>query len=163
MRVHRRQPAALEGDAARPRLVEAIDAVEHRRLAGAVRADDREDLALADLEADVVDRGDAAEAEPDVLKRQHRLAGGTAPGRLRPLHALRFRRHSARLPEFRRRHVEAVHAPDRLHPPLAAALDGHLRVAIPARALPIQHLASATTRPTPPHSVYTPPATPHQP
>src|SRR3546814_10894557 len=85
MRVHRRQPAALEGDAARPRLVEAIDAVEHRRLAGAVRADDREDIALADLEADVVDRGDAAEAEPDVLKRERRLAGGTAPGRLRPL------------------------------------------------------------------------------
>src|SRR3546814_14283839 len=123
MRVHRRQPAALEGDAARPRLVEAIDAVEHRRLAGAVRADDREDLALADLEADVVDRGDAAEAEPDVLKRQHRLAGGTAPARLRPLHALRFRRHPARLPHFPRRHFEVAAALGPLPPPLPPAPD----------------------------------------
>src|SRR3546814_17179333 len=101
MRVHRRQPAALEGDAARPRLVEAIDAVEHRRLAGAVRADDREDLALADLEADVVHRGDAPEAEPDVLKRQPRPAGGPPPGRLLPHTAPPFRRHPPPPPAIR--------------------------------------------------------------
>ena len=41
---------------------EAGDAVEQRGLAGAVVADEAEDLALAELEVDVVDRGDAAEA-----------------------------------------------------------------------------------------------------
>ena len=44
------------------RLVEAGDAVEHRRLAGAVRADQRGDVAAADLERQVVDGDEAAEA-----------------------------------------------------------------------------------------------------
>ena len=34
------------------RVIEAVDDVEHRALAGAVRADDGQDLVLADLEAD---------------------------------------------------------------------------------------------------------------
>ena len=43
---------ALPGDGACLRVIEAVDDVEHRGLAGAVRADDREDLVLADVEAD---------------------------------------------------------------------------------------------------------------
>ena len=49
------------------RLVDAVDAVEHRALAGAVGADDRAHLVLADVEADVGQRLHAAEAERDVL------------------------------------------------------------------------------------------------
>ena len=54
---------AVEDDPARGRLVDAADQVEDRRLAGAVRADDREDLALLHVEADVVDGVDAAELD----------------------------------------------------------------------------------------------------
>jgi hypothetical protein len=49
------------------RVVEAVDDVEHRGLAGAVRADDGADLALADVEGDVGDRLHAAEAQRDVV------------------------------------------------------------------------------------------------
>ena len=48
-------------------LIDAADQVEDRRLAGAVRADDREHLALLDLEADRIDGADAAEADRDVV------------------------------------------------------------------------------------------------
>ena len=66
---------ALEGDAALLRRVEAVDHVEHRGLAGAVRPDDRADLALADVERHVGDRLHAAEGERHVLDREDRLAG----------------------------------------------------------------------------------------
>ena len=55
-RAHVREGLAAEGDRALLRLVDAVDAVEHRALAGAVRADDRADLVLADVEADVGQR-----------------------------------------------------------------------------------------------------------
>ena len=57
-----RSRPALE-DVMRPRIgmVEAADHVEHRRLAGAVGPDDREDLALLGLERDTRDRLHAAE------------------------------------------------------------------------------------------------------
>jgi hypothetical protein len=42
---------ALEGDGALLRVVEPVDDVEHRRLARAIRPDDRADLALHDVEA----------------------------------------------------------------------------------------------------------------
>ena len=42
---------AREGDRALLRVVDAVDHVEHRALARAVRADDRADLVLADVEA----------------------------------------------------------------------------------------------------------------
>jgi hypothetical protein len=77
---------ALVGDAAFLRMVEAVDAVEHRGLAGAVRADDGADLALADVEGDVGDRLHAAEAQRDVLDREQHLAlprdrrAGVRPG-----------------------------------------------------------------------------------
>ena len=53
--------AALEQDVAGARRVEPAEAVEQRRLAGAVRADQAEDLALPHVERDVVERDDAAE------------------------------------------------------------------------------------------------------
>ena len=65
-RVHVREGPAAQADRALLRLVDAVDAVEHRALAGAVRADDRADLVLADVEADVGERLDAAEAQADV-------------------------------------------------------------------------------------------------
>src|SRR5215216_2303578 len=46
----------LEGDAALLRLVKAVDDVEHRGLAGAVRTDDGTNLAGADVERDVAQR-----------------------------------------------------------------------------------------------------------
>src|SRR5581483_6571455 len=64
----------LEGDAALLRRVEAVDDVEHRGLAGAVRADDGADLALADVERDVGDRLHAAEGERGALDREQRFA-----------------------------------------------------------------------------------------
>ena len=51
--------------------------VEHRALAGAVRADDGADLVLAHVEADVGQRLHAAEGERDVLERR----GSTSPMR----------------------------------------------------------------------------------
>ena len=73
---------ALEGDHAFLRVIEAVDDVEHRRLAGAVRADDGADLALADVEGDVAQRLDAAERQRHVLERQQNVAGRAR--RLRP-------------------------------------------------------------------------------
>src|SRR5574343_1176638 len=66
-RVHVREGLATEGDLAFLGRVDAVDAVEHRALAGAVGADDGADLVLADVEADVGQRLDAAEAQGDVL------------------------------------------------------------------------------------------------
>ena len=62
--------------AARRELAE--DAVEQRRLAAAVRADQAEDLALLDVEADAVDRGDAAEALADVADFEDRGHGAVS-------------------------------------------------------------------------------------
>src|SRR5690606_23421732 len=55
--------------------IEAADHVEQRRLAGAVRADERADRSAADREAQPVERDDAAEADADVLDPEQRLAG----------------------------------------------------------------------------------------
>ena len=64
---------ALERDAAFLRMVEAVDDVEHRGLAGAVRADDGAHLALLDVEGHVADRAHAAEGERHVLHGQDHL------------------------------------------------------------------------------------------
>ena len=71
----------LEQDAPARRPVEPADHVQHRGLAGAVRPDDREHLPGMHREADVVERGDPAEAEQDVLDLQERFRG-RGPGRL---------------------------------------------------------------------------------
>ena len=59
------KPDAPGGDALQP-----ADDVEQRRLAGAVRADERGDLALADLHGDVVHGLEAAELDGDALDAQ---------------------------------------------------------------------------------------------
>ena len=52
------------------RLVEPGEAVEQRGLAGAVRPDQAEDLALVHVERDAVQRDDAAEHDADVANRE---------------------------------------------------------------------------------------------
>src|SRR5215210_8415409 len=71
-------PAVL--DLARLRRVEPADDVEERRLAGAVRADDAERLALTDAERDAVECGQPAEALRDRPDGQLVLAGRPRPG-----------------------------------------------------------------------------------
>ena len=76
-------PSTLTSPPRRRELAE--DAVEQRGLAAAVRADEAEDLALAHVEGDAVDRGDAAEALADVADFEDRLmaASPVAPSRPR--------------------------------------------------------------------------------
>ena len=57
----------LEINPARGRAVDPRDQVEDRTLAGAVGADDREDLALLHREADGVDRLQAAEMQREIF------------------------------------------------------------------------------------------------
>ena len=63
---------ALEDEAAAGRLVDAADEVEDRALAGAVGADDGEDLALLHVEGDAVHGADAAERDRDVPRLEQR-------------------------------------------------------------------------------------------
>src|SRR5262249_33808794 len=63
---------ALEADRPRVGLVEARDQVEERRLAGAVRPDQPDDLPGLDIERHVIDGDDAAETSPYVLEREQR-------------------------------------------------------------------------------------------
>jgi hypothetical protein len=70
-----RDPLAVEPDLARIGRDLAGDAVEQRGLAGAVRTDQAQDLALGDAEADLDIGGDAAErlGDPvDLKQRGHR-------------------------------------------------------------------------------------------
>jgi hypothetical protein len=69
---------AAKGDRALLRRVEAVDNVQHRGLAGAVRTDNGADLALADIEGDLGDRLDAAEAQRHVLDLEQHAALGDA-------------------------------------------------------------------------------------
>ena len=71
---HVRTRPALESDAATLRLIEAVDDVEHRGLARAVRADNGADLALANIERNAGDRLYAAESERHVLDREQHIA-----------------------------------------------------------------------------------------
>ena len=80
-RVHVAEGLAAQADRALLRLVDAVDAVEHRALAGAVRADDGADLVLADVEADVGQRLHAAEAQADVAHVEDDVAGLRAAAR----------------------------------------------------------------------------------
>ena len=66
---------ALEADRSPPRAVEAVDRAERRRLAGAVRADQRDDLALPDVDRDALERFDRAVVGVDVLELEDELAG----------------------------------------------------------------------------------------
>src|SRR3954454_15856172 len=77
--------AAFKQNIAAVRRVEAADAVEQRRLAGAVRADQPEDLPRLDREGDTVEGDDAAEAKRDLANFEQRHRGyadtghGTSP------------------------------------------------------------------------------------
>src|SRR5262245_37295365 len=68
----------LEHDGAALRLVEAVDDIEHRRLAGAVRTDDGADLAALDIERHVANDLDTAEGQRHPLDRKQALAHSAA-------------------------------------------------------------------------------------
>ncbi len=61
VRLAARHVAAVEQDFAGARPQEAVQEIEQRGLAGAVRADDPEDLVAPQLEADILHRFQAAE------------------------------------------------------------------------------------------------------
>jgi hypothetical protein len=60
-----RHVAFLEQDTAAGRAIEAAEDVDERRLAGSVRADQTDDLALPELERDVAERLNARERARD--------------------------------------------------------------------------------------------------
>ena len=61
---------AVHQNIAGARLVEAAEAIEQCGLAGAVRSDQAEDLALLHVERNTVQRNDAAEHDADVANRE---------------------------------------------------------------------------------------------
>ncbi len=65
--------AAFDQDIAADRRVETTEAVEQRRLAGAVRPDQTEQLAWLEIERHAVERHDAAEVDRHIADRQQRL------------------------------------------------------------------------------------------
>ena len=67
-------PLAGEPDLAGRRPQVLRDAVEHRRLAGAVRADDAVDAVLGDCEIEIGDRHQPAEAHGQVVAAKQRFA-----------------------------------------------------------------------------------------
>src|SRR5450830_1577178 len=83
-------PAPLEQDRAAGRRVIAVDEVEDRRLAGAVRTDETQDVALLEREGHVADRLQTAEALRDIsqLEEAH-VVSGPAGARRRLLLAAR--------------------------------------------------------------------------
>src|SRR5262249_43958210 len=72
MRPHAPPRLASIRDGALLRMIEAVDDIEHRRLAGAVRPDDREDLVLADLDRNLGERPHPAEGETNLVRHQDR-------------------------------------------------------------------------------------------
>ncbi|MPN59554.1 hypothetical protein SDC9_207275 [bioreactor metagenome] len=70
----RRDQGVAEPDFAVCRLVDAGHAVERGRLSGAVRPDQGDDLAAANLHRQVVDRDDAAELHRHIVQSKHGLA-----------------------------------------------------------------------------------------
>ena len=74
VRARVRDRAAGDRDRARGRTIDAGHAVEERRLARAVRTDERDRLALGDLEAHVGESLDAAEAERQAAHLEQRYA-----------------------------------------------------------------------------------------
>ncbi len=68
VRRHARDVLVAEDEPARARIVDPRDEVEDGRLAGAVRTDDREDLALRDVEAHAVDGANAAEVDHEPVR-----------------------------------------------------------------------------------------------
>ena len=79
-----RQVDAVDDDRAGGRLVEPCDEPQRRRLAAAGRAEQRDELALLELEVDAVERGHGAEdaAQAPQLEEAHRRPPGS--GEIRP-------------------------------------------------------------------------------
>jgi hypothetical protein len=71
---------AFQQNVARARLVEPAQAVEERGLAGAVRSDQAQDLALMHVERYAIQRNDAAEHDTDVANRKQRRFSLRQPG-----------------------------------------------------------------------------------
>src|SRR3954447_6402599 len=67
--------APLEADAPAPRIVQAVDRAQRRRLPRAVRADQRDDLALAHVERDPLQRLDRAVVRVHVLELENDAVG----------------------------------------------------------------------------------------
>ena len=80
IQVHRLARLVLKVQGARGGLVELGNAVEHGGLAGAVGADQAEDLPLLHLEGEAVHRLDAAEVHAQTLHVQHDVVGQIQPG-----------------------------------------------------------------------------------
>src|SRR5438105_2548872 len=70
---------AIEAHGARLVAQRAADAVDQRRLAGAVRANEAEPLAGLDRQVDAVERHEAAEAFADVVDLEQRSHGVLLP------------------------------------------------------------------------------------
>jgi len=73
VRAHAPAGLALPGDRTRLRVVEAVDHIQHRRLARTVRPNHREDLIAPNLDADLVERGDPAKGKADAVGCQNRI------------------------------------------------------------------------------------------
>src|SRR5262245_45292875 len=73
-------PLALERDSAFLRVIEAVDNVEHRGLAGAVGTDDGADLALADVEGNIAQGTHAAKGKRHVLDSEQDITWGHGSG-----------------------------------------------------------------------------------
>ena len=84
--LRRRRVTSMPSKTIRPRsgVGEAGDDLEQRRLAGAVRADDAEDLATADVEAHAVRRRPRRRSARTALHGQDRAAGLPRTGSRRP-------------------------------------------------------------------------------
>ena len=82
-----RDVVALEADPAVPLMVQPVDRPQRGRLAGAVRTEQRHDLAVVDVDRDPLERVDGAVVGVDVLELENRLAlalrGGARLRRLR--------------------------------------------------------------------------------
>ena len=74
VRIHPPPPDALKGHAAAARVVDAVDDVQERALAGAVGADDRAQLSGPHFQADSGERRDAAEGERNILDLEENIA-----------------------------------------------------------------------------------------
>jgi hypothetical protein len=74
-RPHPEDVGALESNRPLLRAVHTVQAVEDRRLAGAVRADDREQLVVIDVECDVLQRRHAAEPKGHVANVENLFLG----------------------------------------------------------------------------------------
>src|SRR5262249_35856536 len=71
LRREARHVAAFEAHRAGIGLVEAGDEIEQRRLAGAVRAYDRDELLFGDIETDGIDGSEAAEPPGEAADLEH--------------------------------------------------------------------------------------------